>query len=88
MLGFTDCCVLKKESSSKSIGQDDIKTTLDFIRELREGHDLTQRAIGSVLEISQQQYSQHETGAVKLRLRHFIKLAEYYHFSANCLIGQ
>ena len=65
-----------------------MKTTLDLIRELREDHDLKQQAIANILDVTQQQYSQYETGTVELPLRHFIKLAEYYHVSADYLIGR
>ncbi len=65
-----------------------MKSITDLFRELREDHDLSQTEIAAVLGISQQHYSKYETGEHEFTLRHFIKLAEYYHVSADYLIGR
>lgn len=65
-----------------------MKIVIDRLCELRKDNDLNQQLIAKVLGVAQQQYSQYETGMVELPLRHFIKLAEYYHVSADYLIGR
>ena len=77
-----------KAGVTKSVGDYEMKTVFEWIRDLREDHDLTQRAIAYILGVTQQQYSQYETGTVELPLRHFIKLAEYYNVSADYLMGR
>lgn len=65
-----------------------IRSTLTLLRELREDHDLTQQQIADFLGVSQQQYSQYETGSVELPLRHFFKLTEFFDVSADYLMGR
>lgn len=65
-----------------------MKSIIDRLRELREDQDLSQTEIASVLGISQQHYSKYENGEHEIPLRHFVKLAEYYHVSADYLIGR
>ena len=64
-----------------------MKSTIELIRNLRIDHDLTQAEVADILGISQQHYSQYENEAYDLPLRHFITLANYYHVSADYLIG-
>ena len=65
-----------------------MKSVLEILHDLREDNDLSQKEIGKVLGISQQQYSQYENGIYELPLRYFYKLAEYYDVSADYLLGR
>lgn len=58
-----------------------------LIRELREDNDLTQKQVASVLGIAQQYYSKYETGEYELPTRHLITLSNFYHVSADYLLG-
>lgn len=64
------------------------KTTSDLLRDLREDKDMSQREVAEVLGISQQQYSQYESGLSELSLRYFSKLAELFDVSADYLLGR
>ena len=48
------------------------------IRDLREDHDLTQKQIAKILNMSQTGYSKYETGENDLPTTILIKLADYY----------
>lgn len=58
------------------------------IRELREDHDLTQREMGEVLRCSQRVYSNYERGDIDIPTGILIKLADFYHVSADYLLGR
>ena len=64
------------------------KTTADRLRELRVDRDMTQREVGEVLGIPQQQYSQYETGQIDLPLRYLRKLIDLFDVSADYLLGR
>ena len=49
------------------------------IRALREDHDLTQKEIAKILNMSQTGYSKYETGENDIPTRILIQLAKYYH---------
>lgn len=57
------------------------------IRDLREDHDLTQKEIGKVLNMSQTGYSQYEIGKNDIPTRVLIALANYYNTSVDYLLG-
>lgn len=57
------------------------------LRDLREDHDLTQRQVAEVLGTSQTMYARYERGASELPMRHFIRLCQLYHASADELLG-
>ena len=61
---------------------------LQRLRDLREDHDLTQSAIGSILGIRQEVYSRYERGFQTIPLEHLIKLADYYDVSLDYLTGR
>ena len=65
-----------------------MKSVMELLYELRVDHDLTQAEVGAVLGISQQHYSNYETGEYELPLRHIVSLAYYYQVSADYLIGR
>ena len=57
------------------------------IRDLREDADKTQTEIAQMLGTSQTMYARYERGASELPIRHLIKLARYYHVSADYILG-
>lgn len=57
------------------------------IRDLREDHDLTQKQIGKILNMSQTGYSQYEIGKNDIPTRILIALANYYNTSIDYLLG-
>lgn len=58
------------------------------IRDLQEDRDLTQARIAEVLGTSQTMYARYERGANELPIRHLLKLCEFYHVSADYLLGR
>ena len=48
------------------------------IKDLREDNDLFQRDIANLLGISQQYYSEYESGKRTITISHLITLAKYY----------
>ncbi|MBP3452174.1 MAG: helix-turn-helix transcriptional regulator [Clostridia bacterium] len=59
----------------------------EIIRELREDHDLTQADVAAVLGTTQQVYSRYEKGINEMPIRHLITLCQYYHVSADYILG-
>ena len=57
------------------------------IRALREAHDLTQKEIAKILNMSQTGYSKYETGENDIPTKILIQLAKYYHTSVDYLLG-
>jgi len=57
------------------------------IRDLREDHDLTQKAVADYLHIRQNTYSQYETGQRQLPLECLIALARLYQTSTDYILG-
>jgi len=57
------------------------------IRDLREDHDLTQKQIWKILNMSQTGYSQYEIGKNDIPTRILIALANYYNTSVDYLLG-
>ena len=57
------------------------------MRNLREDRDLTQKAVGAVIQKSQQGYSHIEDGRAELKIDDLIKLCRFYGVSADYLIG-
>ncbi len=57
------------------------------IRNLREDKDLYQKDIAKVLGISQQYYSDYESGKRIMPITHLIKLAQFYQVSLDYLVG-
>ncbi len=58
------------------------------IRNLREDNDKKQRELAEYLNVSQNTYSQYETGVLSLSPETLIKLANYYNTSIDYLLGQ
>ena len=58
------------------------------IRALREDRDLRQRQLAELLNVSQNTYSQYESGVIALTAEHLIKLADFHHVSVDYLLGR
>lgn len=56
------------------------------LRDLREDHDLTQRALAELLAISQNTYSQYENGVRQIPIDLLIRLARYYGTSVDYIL--
>lgn len=57
------------------------------LRNLREDHDLSQYAVGKVINKSQQGYSHIENGRAELKIEDLVTLCRFYHISADYIIG-
>ena len=58
------------------------------IKDLREDHDLSQKEVAKVLNISQVAYSYYEIGKRNIPLDLLIKLADYYNFTLDYIVGR
>lgn len=56
------------------------------IKDLREDNDLLQKDIAKLLGISQQYYSEYESGKRTITISHLITLAKYYNVSIDYLV--
>ena len=56
------------------------------LRDLREDRDLTQAEVASYLCVTQNTYSQYETGARQLPIDLLIRLAQYYGVSTDYIL--
>lgn len=58
------------------------------IRDLREDRDLTQKQVATVLNCSQQVYSNYELGQRDLPTAVLLPLADYYGVSTDYILGR
>lgn len=58
------------------------------LKALREDNDIKQKDIAKVLNVSQNTYSQYETGVISLTAEILIKLADYYNVSVDYLLDR
>ena len=58
------------------------------LRGIREDRDIKQKEIAQYLNVSQNTYSQYETGVIALTAEVLIKLAEYYGVSVDYLLDR
>lgn len=58
------------------------------VRALREDRDLKQREIADILGVSQNTYSQYETGVIAFTDQILIKLADFYGVSVDYLMDR
>lgn len=58
------------------------------LRAIREDNDLRQSDIAKMLNVSQNTYSQYETGIIALTAEVLIKLADYYGVSVDYLLDR
>lgn len=60
---------------------------VQYLRGLREDHDLTQKEIAEILGTSQTMVARYERGANELPIRHLIALCKFYNVSADVVLG-
>ncbi|MBO5040467.1 MAG: helix-turn-helix transcriptional regulator [Clostridia bacterium] len=58
------------------------------LRGIREDRDIKQKDIAKVLNVSQNTYSQYETGIIPITAETLIKLADYYNVSVDYLLDR
>lgn len=58
------------------------------LREIRIDNDIRQKDIAKVLNVSQNTYSQYETGVIPLTAEVLIKLSDYYNVSIDYLLDR
>ncbi|MBQ2780286.1 MAG: helix-turn-helix transcriptional regulator [Clostridia bacterium] len=58
------------------------------LRGIREDRDIKQKDIAKILNVSQNTYSQYETGVISLTAEVLIKLADYYQVSVDFLLDR
>lgn len=58
------------------------------LRGIREDNDIKQKDIAAYLNVSQNTYSQYETGVISLTAEVLIKLADYYKVSIDYLLDR
>ena len=58
------------------------------LRGIREDKDIKQKDIAKYLNVSQNTYSQYETGVISLTAEVLIKLANYYNVSIDYLLDR
>ena len=58
------------------------------LKSIREDHDIKQKDIAKFLNVSQNTYSQYETGVISLTAEVLIKLSEYYNVSIDFLLDR
>ena len=57
------------------------------LKDMREDHDLSQKAVAEILKTNQQQISKWETGVQMMGVDKYIILARYYNVSVDYLLG-
>lgn len=58
------------------------------LRNIREDRDLKQKDLAKVLNVSQNTYSQYETGIISITAELLIKLADFYNVSVDYLLDR
>ena len=58
------------------------------LRDLREDHDMSQRKLAQLLDMSQTGYSKYETGENDIPTRVLLRLANLYGTSVDYLLGR
>jgi len=58
------------------------------LRAIREDRDIKQKDVAKFLSVSQNTYSQYETGVIALTAEVLIKLSKYYNVSIDYLLDQ
>ena len=57
-------------------------------RAIREDRDIKQKQVAEILNVSQNTYSQYETGVISLTAEVLVKLADYYNVSVDYLLDR
>ena len=79
--------MLKSLHKSFRLGREMFMNYRIRMRNLREDRDLTQKAVGAVIQKSQQGYSHIEDGRAELKIDDLIKLCRFYGVSSDYFIG-
>ncbi|EAD2538970.1 XRE family transcriptional regulator [Listeria monocytogenes] len=58
------------------------------IRSIREDNDITQQQMANLLNVSQNTYSQYETGKIEWTATTLIKIADYFDVSVDYLLDR
>lgn len=58
------------------------------LRDIREDRDIKQKDIAAYLNVSQNTYSQYETGVISLTAEVLIKIADFYNVSIDYLLDR
>ena len=58
------------------------------MKDLREDHDLSQKELAKILNLSQRSYSHYENGTRKIPLDVLVALADFYGCSTDYLLGR
>lgn len=58
------------------------------IRSIREDNDVTQQQMAELLSVSQNTYSQYETGKIEWTASTLIKIADYFDVSVDYLLDR
>ncbi len=58
------------------------------LRSIREDNDIKQKDLAKYLNVSQNTYSQYETGVISVTAEVLIKLADYYDVSVDYLLDR
>ncbi|MBQ3084022.1 MAG: helix-turn-helix transcriptional regulator [Clostridia bacterium] len=58
------------------------------LRAIREDRDIRQKEVAKYLNVSQNTYSQYETGVISLTAEVLIKLSDYYNVSIDYLLDR
>ena len=58
------------------------------LRNIREDKDIKQKDIAKILNVSQNTYSQYETGVISLTAEVLIKLSDFYGVSMDYLLDR
>ncbi|MBP2100378.1 helix-turn-helix domain-containing protein [Enterococcus rivorum] len=58
------------------------------IRSIREDNDMTQQQMAKILNVSQNTYSQYETGKIEWTASTLIKIADYFDVSVDYLLDR
>lgn len=58
------------------------------LRGIREDRDIKQKEVAKYLNVSQNTYSQYETGVISLTAEVLIKLSDYYDVSIDYLLDR
>ncbi|EPE0726442.1 helix-turn-helix domain-containing protein [Listeria monocytogenes] len=58
------------------------------IRSIREDNDMTQQQMADLLNVSQNTYSQYETGKIEWTASTLIKIADYFDVSIDYLLDR
>lgn len=68
--------------------RDDTSMRYNNIRNIREDNDITQTQMAEVLNVSQNTYSQYETGKIEWTASSLIKVADYFNVSIDYLLDR